>query len=126
MRRVNVKIHTTHNNIIMAEIDNFLLTHPTWPEPRAKKLENIRRMFDRRSKQDIRLDELEIEIRPGDYKRTSVISERLSGQTDESFHNVFGLIHDPSADSANDEERRSRSNWQDERKSRSNWLGRTN
>jgi hypothetical protein len=123
----------------MAEIDNFLLTHPTWPEPPssisqdilkketgAKKLENIRRMFDRRSKQDIRLDELEIEIRPGDYKRTSVISERLSGQTDESFHNVFGLIHDPSADSANDEERRSRSNWQDERKSRSNWLGRTN
>jgi hypothetical protein len=60
-------------------------------------------MFERRSKQDARVDDFEIEGKVGDFNRTSVISDRLSGRTDESFHNVFGLIHDPSAESINDE-----------------------
>jgi hypothetical protein len=31
MRRINIRMHTIDNNILMAEIDNFLLTHPSWP-----------------------------------------------------------------------------------------------
>jgi hypothetical protein len=71
------------------------------------------------------LDESDIEFRAGDYKQTSVISDRSIGRTDESFHNVFRMIHDPAAESVIDEERKSKSNWLVERKSKTNWLVRT-